>query len=149
MKKIVINKCHGGFGLSYEGVMYYAKLKGIKLYAYVKKWEDDLYAGKPYNPSDETIIPFEERKSKRKLPVIHYATKKGLKNIKELNEYYWSEFDIKRDDPALVKTVEDLGEKANGRFAELKIVEIPDDVEWEITEYDGLEQVEEKHRVWS
>ena len=54
-----------------------------------------------------------------------------------------------RDDPALVKTVMDLGKKANGKHAELKIVEIPDDVDWEITEYDGLEQVEEKHRIWT
>jgi len=147
--KVVINSCYGGFGLSYEGVMYYAKLKGIKLYAYIEKWEDDLYAGKPYDSSDETIIPFEERKSKEKLPVIHYATKEGLKTREELKKYYWNPDNIKRDDPALVKTVEDLGEKANDRFAELKIIEIPDDVEWEITEYDGLEQVEEKHRVWS
>jgi len=43
----------------------------------------------------------------------------------------------------------DLGKKANGGYAELKVVEIPDDVDWEITEYDGLEQVEEKHRVWT
>jgi len=148
MRKIVINRCHGGFGLSCKGVMYYAKLKRIKLYAYVKKWEDDLFAGRPYDSTDETIIPFDKQKSKGEPLIIHYATKEGLKNRRELCKYYWDPNDIKRDDPALVKTVEDLGEKANGRFAKLKVVEIPDDVEWEITEYDGLEQVEEKHRVW-
>ena len=147
--KVVINKSYGGFGLSHRGVMYYAKLKGIKLYAYVQKWEDDLLAGKTYDDSDRTVIPFEERKSKDKTITIYYATKKGLKNVEELSRHLWSEDDIKRDDPALVKTVMDLGKKANGRHAELKIVEIPDDVDWEITEYDGLEQVEEKHRVWS
>jgi len=148
MKRIVINSCYGGFGLSYEGVMYYAKLKGIKLYAYVEKWTDNLYAHKPYNIYDETIIPFEKRKGKTP-PLIYYATKEGLKNRNELGKYLWNENDIKRDDPALVKTVEDLGERANGYAAELKVVEIPDDVDWEITEYDGLEQVEEKHRVWT
>jgi hypothetical protein len=35
--KIVINDCYGGFGLSYEGVMRYAELKGIKLYSEIKK----------------------------------------------------------------------------------------------------------------
>jgi RND family efflux transporter MFP subunit len=35
-----------------------------------------------------------------------------------------------------------------GMFASLKIVEIPDDVEYEITEYDGLETIREKCRIW-
>lgn len=56
--------------------------------------------------------------------------------------------DIARDDPKLVECVEKLGEEANGAYAELKIVEIPDDVNWEIGEYDGLEWVEEVHRRW-
>lgn len=42
-----------------------------------------------------------------------------------------------------------VSDKASGGFASLKIVEIPDDVEWEICEYDGLEWVAEKHRKWS
>lgn len=29
-----------------------------------------------------------------------------------------------------------------------KVVEIPDDVRWKITDYDGIEQIEEIHRVW-
>lgn len=54
-----------------------------------------------------------------------------------------------RNHPLLVRVVEELGAKANGRFAKLKVVEIPDDVEWEIAEYDGNEHVAEKHRTWS
>jgi len=30
----------------------------------------------------------------------------------------------------------------------LKIVEIPDDVDWEINEDDGSEWIAEKHRTW-
>jgi len=30
----------------------------------------------------------------------------------------------------------------------LKVVEIPDDVEWNVQEYDGNEWVAEKHRIW-
>ena len=41
-----------------------------------------------------------------------------------------------------------LGNKANGTCSELKIVEIPDGIEFELSEYDGLETVEEKHRSW-
>ena len=53
-----------------------------------------------------------------------------------------------RSNPALVKCVEALGKDASGELSSLKVVEIPDDVEWEIDEYDGLEFVVEKHREW-
>lgn len=55
---------------------------------------------------------------------------------------------IKRNDPKLVEVVERLGEDANGNFADLSIVEIPDDVDWVVEEYDGNEWVAEKHRTW-
>lgn len=61
-------------------------------------------------------------------------------------KYSW---DIARNDPKLVEAVEKLGTEANGMCAALKVVEIPDDVEWDIEEYDGIEWVAEKHRVWS
>ena len=57
-------------------------------------------------------------------------------------------YEIDRTHEGLVKAVKELGSKANGRFSELKIVEIPDNIEWEISEYDGIETVEEKHRKW-
>ena len=59
------------------------------------------------------------------------------------------DIEIKRNDPILVEIVEQLGESANGRFAELKVVEIPDDVVWGIEEYDGHEWIAEKHRTWN
>lgn len=53
-----------------------------------------------------------------------------------------------RADPRVVRCVEALGEKANGRFSRLRIVEIPDGIDWEIDEYDGQESIAEKHRSW-
>jgi len=53
-----------------------------------------------------------------------------------------------RDDPVLIEVVERLGKEADGAHAKLKIVEIPDDVEWTIEEYDGVEWVAEVHRTW-
>lgn len=61
---------------------------------------------------------------------------------------YGYDADEKRNDPKLIECVKKLDKKANGRYAKLKIVEIPDDVEWEIDEYDGVEWVAEKHRRW-
>jgi len=45
--------------------------------------------------------------------------------------------------------VEELGEEANGHAAELKVVAIPDDVQWVISKVDGVEQVSEVHRTWA
>ena len=65
---------------------------------------------------------------------------------KPLPSPYW---EIQRDDPYLVQVVEQLGAAANGGYAKLKVVEIPDDVEWTVMEYDGAEWVAEAHRTWS
>lgn len=61
--------------------------------------------------------------------------------------YAYNDYDL-RTDEKLIKCVETLGNKASGRFANLKVVEIPDDVEWEIDYYDGIEKIEEIHRSW-
>ena len=55
---------------------------------------------------------------------------------------------IPRDDQALVQVVEELGSVANGHCAELKIIEVPDDVKWEIEKSGGIEHISEAHRTW-
>jgi len=67
--------------------------------------------------------------------------------VKDEN-HFW-EGDIKRNDAILVQVVEELGKESDGFCADLKIVEIPDGVEWRIEEYDGIEWVAEVHRTWS
>jgi len=70
-----------------------------------------------------------------------------LKGIKETHIDYDDE--ILRNDPILIKVVEELGNEANGSCANLHIVEIPDDVQWIIKEYDGAEWIAEEHKTWS
>ena len=91
MTEIVINRKHGGFGLSEAAKQLYLELGGPNF---------DL----------------------------------------------WDEID--RDCPQLVAVVKQLGEQADGRYSHLKIVTVPDDVDWYIEEYDGLEWVAERHKVW-
>lgn len=67
-------------------------------------------------------------------------------SIEEDNYFY--EGDIDRNDPELVAVVEELGDEANGWAAELKIIDIPNDVKWYNEEYDGLEWIAEEHRTW-
>lgn len=54
---------------------------------------------------------------------------------------------IPRDGKKLVQVVEELRGAANGYAAELKVVEIPDDVKWVIDKIDGVERVNEVHRI--
>lgn len=131
--KIVINRCFGGFSLSDEAYEEYAKLKGIQIYKSREKFcgSHTFY-----------LVPEDECHQ------IYEADKK-IKNYKRSNELVLSNRDIERTDPFLIAVVESLKEKANGMCAKLGVVEIPDDIEWEITEYDGYEKVEEIHRSWS
>jgi hypothetical protein len=75
--------------------------------------------------------------------VIKYMDMAGITDT----DFY--DRDIPRNDPYLVKIVKEMGSLANGSCANLKIVEIPGDVEWVVQEYDGAEWIAEKHRTWS
>ena len=60
----------------------------------------------------------------------------------------WYDRDVPRDDPVLVRLVQELGKASWGAHAQLKIVRVPADVDWQIQDYDGLEWVSEQHRTW-
>ena len=131
--KIVINNCHGGFGLSDEAIERYIDLRGLSLYKdFNSTWKTSSYYTVP-------VAEFEE---------AHKQDKKTGDYAKS-NALCWSHYDLERNDPLLIQVVEEMGKNANNRFSELKIVEIPDDVAWHIQEYDGLEWVAENHRTWS
>ena len=92
--------------------------------------------------------------------VLLYGDKKGLNIIAKQDEkiktiiHYkeqngFGEWEIERNDPVLVEVVEQLGDLANGHYSKLKVVEVPDDIKWYISDYDGIEEVHEEHRKWS
>jgi hypothetical protein len=68
---------------------------------------------------------------------------KKRKGITDPDFYYYG---ISRDCRVLVEMVEGGG--VDSTYSSLKVVEIPDDVDWYIQEYDGREWVAEKHRTW-
>jgi hypothetical protein len=78
------------------------------------------------------------------------AARGNVKAIKELAQDTdrWYGFGYERDDADLIAAVESLGEESFGSCAQLKVVVIPDDIKYEIDEYDGIESVHEKHRSW-
>lgn len=93
-----------------------------------------------------------------KLKELGYKPTEGYDTIEEdliskddvLNPIrkYWGLSDIPRDHPLLVQVIEEFGSKADSQLAKLKVVEIPDDVDWVIEEYDGNEWIREVSREW-
>lgn len=54
-----------------------------------------------------------------------------------------------RTNPKLIELMETKGSKwCSGEFAELKVIEIPDGINYYISDYDGIETVEKAHRTW-
>lgn len=139
--EIVINKCYGGFGLSALAVKMYLKLKGKNAFFYVQT----KYSFR--NGKDEYKKVSIENASSAYMS--HTMTKDlGNTTSKLLDKHYFSDYSINRSDKDLIRVVSELGKKANGRHAELKIVEIPDGTAFEIEEYDGMERVAETHETW-
>jgi hypothetical protein len=145
MMKVVINQCFGGFGLSDQAVdALIGKCEHIQLIDPVE------YYGGPgsryYEVNKERLTPDSWRESYERdlngdgLRLTRFHDGKVISDRHD--------DDISRACPALVKVVEDLGDVANGQFAQLSIVEIPDGIEYEISDYDGSEHVAERHRTW-
>jgi hypothetical protein len=130
MTKIVYNACYGGFSLSHEAIMRYAEIKGIK-----------LYTKKEYGYFHYYLCPPEEY---NRINEEESANPVAPGRFERSNSLYFSDRDFERNDPILVQVVEELGDKANGRCAKLRITEVPAGTLYRIDEYDGFESVETK-----
>ena len=57
--------------------------------------------------------------------------------------------DLPRNHVDLISVVENLGvRKSSGAYTKLEIVEVPDEIEFFIDDYDGDEQIIEQGHVW-
>lgn len=140
MAYVVANRCYGGFNLSVKGLMTYCEKKYGQAFLYKEKDDYEEYQKIPYSENCD--------KDQRLRCWVASEDKGDVVKWDDISNCILDNYDIKRDDPALIATIRELGEEANGRYAKLDIVEIPDDVKWVIREYDGWETVEEEHRSW-
>jgi len=145
--KIVINKCYGGFGLSPFGVKEYLKRKGKEAYFYKQTKYSFQKSGK--NGKNEYV---KVNNPNEKIFTIYCYTKDYGQTITDKTKidegsYFYYGY-IERTDPDLVAIVEKYGDKVSGYLSNLKVVEIPDGVKWEIDDYDGVESIEEIHNSW-
>lgn len=142
--KVVINRCYGGFSLSKEGMQRYCDIKGIQCWieSYKKFTSMGIFTC--------WIVPPEERVEEKEGEAFYAMSmedRRAYNAARSAQELY--DRNIERNDPALVQLVEENAELYAGRCAQLTVVEIPDDVQWTIEEYDGNEWVAEVHRTWS
>lgn len=152
--KIVINNCYGGFGLSPLAVKRLAELDEKECYFFTggiaeKKYtpitleqamDDALFFNAFSVPNPKELL---QSKDWYEMTDEEKNTHNNLYESIELRHR-----NIERNDAKLIQVVEELGQKASARCSELVIVEIPDDVKWQIEEYDGQEWVAEEHRTW-
>ena len=74
--------------------------------------------------------------------------RKKVKGKENKNSIFTYSFNDDRSNYLLIEAVSKLKDKANGLYSELKIVEIPDDVEWQVFAINGEEWIAEKHKTW-
>jgi len=101
-----------------------------------------------FSVSGKALLELRKRGNVHALNETFYGEK--YKNSTEIKDLSFDAYlrDIPRDDKDLVALVEEWGDDVSGECAELKVVEIPDGIKWEIEEYDGMEKVSEVRRIW-
>jgi len=147
--KVVINACCGGFSLSPKAVKRLAELQGRDCYFFAdKKLVSIEVAEKSWLFFD--AYDMADISAGNQDDWINWTKAQKDASNAWLDTHRLDNRCVARDNPLLIKAVEELGSAAaSGPCAELKIIEIPDGIQYEIEEYDGCEKVSEVHMSWS
>ena len=143
--KVAYNNCFGGFLLSALALTEYARLKGITLI-----WYRNL---SPIGQASEyvRIDELPEPSIANYISLSPLTKDLGLRiDILPKEHRYYQDQDTPefRSDPDLIQVIEKYCDSANSSFSDIAIKEIPDGVEFEITECDGNENVVPPRQVW-
>ncbi len=141
MKKVILNKCYGGFGLSPKAYQLYAKKKGFQAFAYKGNYD-----------RERKVFYYTKLNYLSENPSVSYFIKDFGDNV-WINEEEYEKYNLYlscgyREDKTLIEVVEELGDEANSIYSKLVIVEIPDDLDYMIDEYDGIETLHQKVQEW-
>lgn len=138
--KLVLNTCHGGFGLSPDAIELYAQLSGLTLYGYVEFYQSKRQSFNlaTYTPYDKNIhLPGTESLQQRYARVTYFYTQLANGEYNSTKDVLFQVNKIPRDDPNLITVVERLGRDVNTQCSNLEVVSV--DVSNFIEEHDGYE----------
>lgn len=140
MKKVILNKDYGGFDVSYLAHKLYAKKKYNidEIFAY--NWSKDGFIKVTSDNKDGAFTSYLTEDFGDFISFEKYDNLDAKVNMR-LD-------DSKREDSTLIEVVEELGDKASGPYGKLVIVEIPDDLDYVIDNYDGIETLHQKVQEW-
>lgn len=135
--KIMLNKCYGGFGFSYDfWLRYYKEVKNIELYIYKREYDyGDIMIYKK-------VSEIEKRSSFFSSIILSSV---DLGDRVNQDSLYNSEFIISpsarelREDKNAIRIFEENPELYNGWAANIVVVDIPDGMKYTISDYDGIE----------
>lgn len=148
--KVVINVCFGGFGISPEAALWLLE-RGYDEPEF-KTPINDYYGP---NHKDEGLLgkttQLKEFRKYLKTPKNKRQVRSSLfiTTFSPDEKFVLSTRPENRSHPLLIECVETLKEDSWGACGQLKVVEIPDGVDYTIEEYDGNEHIAERHRTWS
>lgn len=157
--EVILNKEYGSFSVSLMAYKLYAEKKGIELYAYYGDYSNYLSQGVVvYRKIDWTVLSLLEYHNNNSSSLYCFTKDLGesiiesKENKEEVNEifieYCFHLGSKDREDPILIEVVKELGSKANGSFSDLRIVNIPDDLDYVIDVYDGYETLHQRVHTW-
>ena len=125
VRKIVINDCYGGFGLSHEAVMRYLELTGQDVWP-----EENDNFSRLVGPTYWLVPPDSPRVVSQPDNWHEMSLQQRAAHNAAYAAQVFTPREIARDDPYLVQVVEELGGKvAAGTHAMLKVITIPQDVD--------------------
>lgn len=141
MKKVILNKCYGGFDVSYLAHKLYAKRKFNVDEIFFYLWSKDGYVKQETSKDTSAFMKFTLKDFGD--IISHEEVRTNKVDIFRLDDSY-------REDEILIEIVEELGEEANTLISDLKVVEIPDEVaeDYVIDDYDGIETLHKRVEVW-
>jgi hypothetical protein len=142
--KIVINACFGGFTMSEEAITLYK--------SYIHSKDPDLkLTEKFFECSGSKDLANISRRFLKEEAIQQSKAKTSEPKAEQVKHKNDVENDlgvnIPRYDPCLVRVIEELGPKASVSHSCLTVVEIEDDIDWIIQEYDGYEWIAHNHKI--
>lgn len=140
MKKVILNKCYGGFDVSIKATLAYAKKKHLKVSIYKRNFNNHSITYSLVSPKivkDDGFLKYAVATK------YHGRVANNLppEDILDLDGKY-------REDATLIEVVEKLGKEANTIISDLRVVEIPDDLDYMIDNYDGIETLHQRVQEW-